>query len=116
MLWNNEECYCWHREELALHFLDGSMPKYAAEHIYSHSLKQKFRQQDLELKLTGERNQPEWLVRMHALIWEQYAPRLFEIFDLHRANLWQDYRKFLKEVYDISGRSPAINPPLDKVC
>src|SRR6266498_5171045 len=53
--------------------------------------------------------------RKNFKIWEQYAPRLFEIFDLHRADLWQDYGKFLKEVYDISGRNPAIKPSLDKV-
>ncbi len=31
MIWNGEECHCWHRFELALHFLDGRTPEYASK-------------------------------------------------------------------------------------
>lgn len=116
MSWNGEECYCWHRVELALHFLDGRTPEYGAKMEYSHDLKEKFKRSELGQSLTGKRRQPEWLMQMHATIWEQYVPRLFELFDLRRPDLWEQYRKFLKEVYDIKGRNPDITPPEDKIC
>ena len=116
MIWNGEDCYCWHRIELVLHLLDSQTPESASKMIYTHRLVEQYKQSDLGRSLTGKRRQPEWLVRMHAMIWEQYAPRLFEIFDLHRPDLWEQYRKFLKQVYDIKGRSPNIKPSLDKVC
>jgi hypothetical protein len=53
---------------------------------------------------------------MHKAIWQYYGKRLFELFDLRQPDLWQEYREFLKEVYDIKGRNPAIKPPMDKVC
>src|SRR5688572_18674272 len=37
MILNDEECYCWHRFELALHFLDEQTPQYAAKTMYTHS-------------------------------------------------------------------------------
>ncbi|MCI0610857.1 MAG: hypothetical protein L0Z71_17580 [Anaerolineae bacterium] len=116
MTWNGEECHCWHRVELALHLLDRQTPEYASKMIYTHSLIEQYKQSDIGQSLTGKRRQPEWLVRMHAMIWKRYAPRLFELFDLRRPDLWEQYRQFLKEVYDIKGRSPNIKPPLDKIC
>jgi len=59
---------------------------------------------------------PEWEIRKHAYIWEEYAPRLFELFDLRHTDLWEKYRQFLKAVYDIKGRSLNIKPPLDSIC
>ena len=117
MAWNEEEeCHCWHREELALHFLDGCSPKDAAESINTHRIIKEYRQSDIGQSLSGNRRQPEWLVQMHATTWTEYAPRLFEVFDLRRPELWDQYRDFLREVYDIKGRLPFIQPPLDKVC
>jgi len=116
MTWNGEECYCWHRFEPVLHFLDGRSPEYVSKMIYTHSLLEQYKQSDYGQSLTGKRCQPEWLARMHAVVWENYGKRLFELFDLRRPNLWEQYRQFLKEVYDIKGRSLAIKPPPDKVC
>jgi hypothetical protein len=59
---------------------------------------------------------PEWEIRKHAYIWDEYAPRLFELFDLRQTHLWEKYRLFLKEIYDIKGRNPNIVPPMDSVC
>ncbi len=114
MIQNGEECYCWHRIELALHFLDGNTPKYAAQNVYSHDLLEQFYESEYQKKF--HRRQPEWLIRMHVVIWEHYAPRLFEVFDLGNPELWKQYREFLRQVYDIKGRSPNIKPSLDKVC
>jgi len=113
MNWDNEECYCWHRVEPALHFLDKLPPDTAAKMDYSHPLKKQFRESDFGKNILY---QPEWLIRMHGAIWEQYALRLFELFDLRRPDLWEKYRQYLKEVYDIKGRIPEITPSLDKIC
>jgi hypothetical protein len=114
MISNGEECHCWHDFDLALHFLDDRTTADAARLHYSHSItdifyEEKFRQE-------YRRRQPEWLARMHAAIWRHYGKRFFELFDLRRPDLWQQYQKFLKEVYDIEGRIPEIEPAMDKVC
>jgi hypothetical protein len=116
MIWNDEECHCWHRFELALHFLDKRTPEYASKMIYTHSLIEQYKRSELGQSLTEKRRQPEWLAQMHVTIWQHYSKRLFELFDLRRPDLWQQYRQFLKEVYDIEGRIPEIEPSLDKVC
>jgi hypothetical protein len=114
MFWNGEDSRCWHRVEHPLHFLDGRTPTEAAKLGYSHSLITPF--YEAELREKYRRRQPEWLAEMHITIWQHYGNRLFELFDLRRPDLWQKYQQFLKEVYDIEGRIPEIEPSLDKVC
>jgi hypothetical protein len=114
MIWNSEECHCWHDFDYALHFLDERTPTEAAELNYSHSIVNPFYEEEIRQKF--RRRQPEWLAQMHVAVWQHYGNRLFELFDLRRSDLWQKYRQFLKEVYDIEGRIPAIKPSLDKVC
>jgi hypothetical protein len=116
MIWKGEECHCWHRSELALHFLDGHTPEYASKTIYTHNLIEQYKRSELGQSLTGKHRQPEWLAQMHMTIWRQYGKRFFELFDLRRPDLWQQYQQFLNEVYDIEGRIPEIEPSLDKVC
>ena len=116
ILWNGEACHCWHRIELALHFLDGQPPEGASKRMYTHSLIEQYKQSEQGKSLSGQRRQPEWLARMHVSIWQHYDKRFFELFDLRRPDLWKAYQQFLKEIYDIKGRSPRIKPPLDKVC
>jgi hypothetical protein len=114
MIWKDEECHCWHRVEPALHFLDERTSVEAARLNYSHSLTSPFYEEEFQQKFN--RRQPEWLAQMHAAIWRHYGEQFFELFDLRQPDLWEKYRQFLKEVYDIKGRSPRIKPPLDKVC
>ena len=114
MLWDGEDCHCWHRFEYPLHFLDGRTPVDAAKLNYSHSLRTRFHEEETLKKF--RRRQPEWVAQMHITIWQHYGSRFFELFDLGQPALWQQYRHFLKEVYDIKGRNPAIKPSLDKVC
>ncbi|RPI92502.1 MAG: hypothetical protein EHM40_12810 [Chloroflexi bacterium] len=113
-VWNGEECWCWHSVSKGLHFLDGRTPEYTAKNIHSHDLLRKYQEttlyEDLRNRLV------EWEIRKHIYIWKHYAPRLFELFDVRQPNLWEQYRQFLKEMYDIKGRRPNIKPPLDKVC
>jgi hypothetical protein len=114
MLWNGEECRCWHDFDHALHFLDGHSPAEAVKLKHSHPLLDPFYSEEISQKF--DRRQPEWLAQMHVTLWQAYGNSFFELFDLRRADLWQKYRLFLKEYYDIKGRSPVIKPPLDKVC
>lgn len=120
MVWKGEECHCWHRVNEALHFLDGLSPQEAIDQMRVHQrwprIMEEFRQSELGQNLAKTRRQPEWLVRMHAAVWEHYGQRLFELFDIRRPDLWEQYRQFIKEFYDIKGRSPNITPPLDKIC
>src|SRR5574341_1011867 len=113
IIWNGEECHCWHDFDHALLFLDGRTPADAARLIYSHPITSPFYEEEFRQKF--RRRQPEWLVQMHMTIWQHYGKQLFELFDLRRPDLWEQYRQFLKEFYDIKGRSPAIQPSLDKV-
>ena len=114
MLWQDDECRCWHELDYVLHFLDGRTPAEAAELDVIHSITDPFYETEITQKF--RRQQPEWIATMHKSIWEQYAQRLFDLFDLRQPELWQKYQEFLKEVYDIQGRDSDIKPPMDKVC
>jgi hypothetical protein len=114
MIWQGEECNCWHELDYVLHFLDGRTPAEAAKLDVSHPTTDPFYKD--EFAQGFRRRQPEWLAQMQVTIWQQYGQRLFDIFDLRRPELWQQYRQFLKEVYDIHGRDSDIRPPMDKVC
>lgn len=114
MLWNGEECRCWHRVEYPLHFLDGRAPAEVAKLNYSHFIIRPFYEKDLQQKY--DRRQPEWLAEMHLTIWKHYGSQLFDLFDLRRSDFWQQYRQFLQAVYDLAGRKPRPGPPMDKVC
>lgn len=114
MLWNGEECRCWHRVEYALHFLDDRAPAEVAKLNYSHFITSPFYEKDLQHKF--DRRQPDWLAEMHLTIWKHYGSRLFDLFDLRHPDVWQQYRQFLRAVYDIAGRKPRPGPPMDKVC
>jgi hypothetical protein len=112
---NGEDaCYCWHSVARVLHFLDGSEVSYTAKNLLSHDRIKAYGQLLSSSSLIGK--QPEWELRKHAYIWEEYAPRLFELFDVQNTDIWERYKEFLKQVYDIKGRRPNIVPPLDKVC
>lgn len=114
MIWNNEECYAWHGFKSALYFLDGYSPIETLKMESSHPLTNKYHEEDFRKKFKGR--QPEWLMQMHIEIWQQYNRRFFELFDLRQPKLWCQYRTFLKEFYDIKGRSRNIIPTQDKVC
>lgn len=114
MIWNGEECHAWHDFGLALLFLDGFSASKATEMNYSTPLTNKFFEEEIRQKFY--RRQPEWLMTMHMEVWEHYGKNFFELFDLRQPNLWERYRQFLKEFYDIEGRSSFIKPPMDKVC
>jgi len=114
-----EECYCWHTKmgtSRVLDFLDGLTPQMSVRsEEFPRKIKQ-LRQSKLWRDLSGKRRDPELVIRMEVEVWMYYGSRLFELFDLRRPDLWEEYRRFLREYYDIKGRSQNIDPPLDKVC
>jgi hypothetical protein len=113
ILWNGQECYCWHQVNEALNFLDGLSPQEAVNQLHVHgqwpSVMEQFRQSEIGKGL--ERNQPEWIIRMHASVWEHYGRRLFELFDLRHPELWEQFRQFLKEFYEAKGTILIFDPP-----
>jgi hypothetical protein len=114
MSWQGEECRCWHELDYVLHFLDGRTPVEAAELDVSHPTTDAFYKTEITQKF--QRRQPEWIAEMQLAIWKQYGQQLFDLFDLRQPELWQKYRRFLKDVYDIAGRKPRPGPSRDKVC
>lgn len=113
MIWNDEICHAWHDDRYVMHFLDGHTPAEAAD-TYSHPVTDPFYQEEICSKY--RRQQPDWLAQMNLAIWKHYGTRLFEVFDLRHPELWQQYRQYLKDVYDAKGRLSCIDPPLDVVC
>jgi hypothetical protein len=117
--WNGEPCYCWHGVENAINFLDGLSPKESVDQLSVYSrlpqVMEQFEQSERGKKLSQE--QPQWMAEMHAAIWEYYGTRLFELFDLRQAALWEKYVQWNKEYHEIR-RSIKIHgfPARYKVC
>lgn len=114
MLWQGEECRCWHELDYILHFLDKRTPAEAAALDVSHPITDAFYK--TEIKQKNQRRQPEWIAEMQKTIWDKYGQQLFDLFDLRQPELWQRYRQFLKDIYDITGRKSRPGPSRDKVC
>jgi len=116
MIWNGQQCHCWHRiDNTALHFLDGLSPEEAAERQGLPPIMDEFLQSDLAKSITYY---PEQTARMHAVVWEHYGQRLFDLFDLRQSDLWEEYSQFVREFYEINGQgsNPIFNPPLYRIC
>ena len=116
MKWQGVECRCWHHVEPALHFLDKANPQDAAKMYYHSQTIHQFRISNLGQSLAENRRQPEWLIRAHAAIWEQYGQLLFDLFDLRNPELWENYQSFIKDVFKVKRLNPNIKPPQNHVC
>ncbi len=115
---DGQEYHCWFGATASevLNFLDGSSAETVVHQKGFPKIIEQFRQSSDWKKLIEARRLPEAAIRMEATIWNHYGTQLFELFDLRRPDLWEKYRQFLKEYYDIKGRSPNIKPSLDQVC
>jgi len=117
MIWNGEGCRCWHNILDPLRFLDGLTPAEA----YQQAILDKqlppiirdFRQSKQGKKLLSE-YPPKSAIVLQDTLWKQYGEKLFELFDLRRPDLWQEYRRFLKEYYELLGLES--NLPHENVC
>ena len=100
MEWRGERCYCWHNEgsdlKRVLQYLDGLTPEVAYNsRIAPLNLLENFKKSILENNPNIDSNKINYMT--HAKIWEYYGMRFFELFDLRRPELWDDYLDFLKE-------------------
>jgi hypothetical protein len=117
IIWKDEKCRSWHQVYDALRFLDGMTANEAVNQIQEKKewpkIAHPYREGIME---NHDKNNGEWVLRLHAAIWLNYGKRFFELFDLRHPQLWEQYRAFLKEMYDIKGRNPRIIPAMDQVC
>jgi len=122
MLWNGEECHCWHQVYDALNFLDGLSPQEAVDQLQLHHQWPKAAEPFRELILSNSSEpyfHPEQMAKMHAKIWDYYGQRLFEIFDLRQPKLWEQYVQYIKAYQKIKGIRiiPGYSAPsIDKIC
>ena len=111
MIWNDEVCWCWHNtNRYALKFLDGLSPKEIVEGKNELHVMRKFRKSKIGKTVSG----PEWTARKHMAFWNYYGQRLFELFDLRRPELWEQYRSFLTQVSIVEDENNKKNkiPPI----
>lgn len=96
--WHHKKCYCWHSLEgsVLLNFLDGVSPSDVDHEEYKVPRLSKIFN-DAHRITTWSRT--EFLVRKHAFLWEHYGQHLFDLFDLNRPDLWEDYTRYLEEYY-----------------
>ena len=102
MKWMGENCYCWHDEaadlKRALQYLDGLTPEAAYKtRLMPLKLFEDFKAS--VLANTPNIDSYELNFKRHAMMWDHYGLRFFELFDLRRPDLWNDYLAFLKEFY-----------------
>jgi hypothetical protein len=114
MIWNGEECYCWYHHgdlHLLLYFLDGLSVHEASDNEIRLSYDKRPRTWhplvqalDDSMKNPNETGTKEQVfgqyLKFHRSIWDRYELRFFELFDLRRPDLWENYRKFLRAVYE----------------
>lgn len=129
MVWGDEKCWCWHYSipEPVL-FLEGLSPREVVAHReregdfpYPLPLAAQYEsEQDRQLR---NEYPPASVVWREALIWQTYGDRLFDLFDLRRPDLWEDYREFVRELHAEYDRVFPPRPVLgdqplarDKIC
>ena len=113
MEWNGKKCHCWHgfTSKTLLPFLDGLSPAEALE-IRRSRIEEEF----LKVWEGKDWDSTEIFARKHAMIWEHYGERFFNLFDLNRADLWEEYATFLKEYYEIdSEKTKTVKAIFDGV-
>ena len=109
MEWQGERCFAWHNIRLDpfWQFLEGISASEAAEHLRAKiywSVGQAFRETELGRSLRG----PDASLALHAYIWQHYGERLFSLFDIRRPDLWEEFRRFLREYYELLPNHPFI--------
>jgi hypothetical protein len=119
-LLDGEEYRTWHRVNEALYFLDGLSRKEASEKRQVRyefpDLIQQFRNSELGQKvLPGGYQTVVGVARLHLSIWEHYGLRLFELFDLRRPDLWDQFVPFISD-FHMSLPNVRGFPAPDKNC
>jgi len=119
MEWQGEKCHCWHTIFAPLRFLDGLSPYEAVQQAKVEKriprIVEGFRKSQLGEKLFNE-YPPKAAIALHSVVWNHYGQRLFDLFDLRKPKLWEQYRVFLKEYYRLLGTKTSFGPPYENVC
>jgi hypothetical protein len=119
MEWNGEECRCWHNALVPLRFLDGLTPTGAYKQVMVDKkvpiVVRNFIESSQGKKLIDE-YPPKHEIVLHNTLWKHYGKRLFELFDLRRPDLWEEYRKFTSEYHSLLGMKSIFGPPYENVC
>lgn len=119
MQWEGQVCRCWHFIFDPLRFLDGLSPLEAMEQAKVHKqlpdVVRDFRESEVSKKLSSE-YPPKSAIVLHSKLWDHYGHRLFELFDLRRPDLWQQYQQFSKEYHRLMGTKASYGPPYENVC
>lgn len=85
----------WHNVHLPLYFLDGVSPQ-EAKNAKQPRLRMQFEQSALG---KGIKSELEKDLLLHAITWETYGQRFFDIFDIHNEDLWKRYSTFVSEYW-----------------
>lgn len=97
--WNGEKCWCWHTGKfLPICFLDGYSPQEAINSNWPMPVLADYVNSD-QGKSLYKTNTPQYRINECSLIWQTYAPRLFELFDINNPTLWEKYYLFNKEYW-----------------
>ena len=119
MVWNGEGCRCWHNILDPLRFLDGLTPAEAYQQVVLEKqlppVVRDFRQSRRGKKLLEEYS-PKSIIVLQDTLWKHYGKILFELFDLRRPDIWEDYRYFLKEYYRLLNLQSEYGLPFEFVC
>jgi hypothetical protein len=104
-----ERCFAWHNIMVSPYweFLEGSSAQEAAEHFLARfrwPLHAAFSATELGRTLQGV----EWSVAQEGFLWQHYGERLFSLFDVRRPELWEVFRRFLHEYYELLPDHPFI--------
>lgn len=114
MIWNGINCHCWHALHDTFGFLDGLSPQEAVDKSRDVS---RFVDEFARLNKGHGWSNIEWSARLHSATWENYGNRLFDLFDLRRPDLWEQYRQFLVEFYGLKPFHHDPSAPLrENVC
>lgn len=112
--WRGQKCYCWHDVKKVLFFLDGLSANQATGDKF---LWPKIIEQFRTSSINKNWKQPEYMAKMHEAIWKHYGQRLFEVFDLHKPSLWEQYSQFISEYQKLQAEfSSSGAPTRDKIC
>jgi len=122
MVWNDEQCHCWHQVYNVLNFLDGLSPEEAIDQRRVRHQWPKVAEPFRESILSNSSELyflPEQMAKMHARIWDYYGQRLFDVFDLHKSKPWELYVQYVKDYHRIKGIEPIPGysaPSSDMIC
>jgi hypothetical protein len=117
--WNGEECHCWHSILEPLRFLDDLTPTEAYKQVMVDKklpIVVKNYIESVHGKKLIQEYTPKHEIVLHNTVWKHYGKRLFELFDLRRPDLWEEYRKFTSEYYRLLGMESDFGPPYENVC